>query len=181
MNELESEFYEQAIRYGYTVLKRGWPDFLIVKDGKAQGVEVKSPNDVVTNEQMTMMNTLANAGIDCWVYRSEWKGPEIVKRTKNDDIVDELFEYCMKKDERIKKEIMKLIESIPVPMYSYAISQKSKYSRGTRLEIRQEQFNHFVEIIENIKDIIDEPITKKSATLIQKWNRTRQLGGRIDD
>ena len=42
MKKTENIIRKEYEAKGYTVLRNGWPDFLVMKEGKAFGVEVKS-------------------------------------------------------------------------------------------------------------------------------------------
>lgn len=71
MTEFERKIKWHLERRGFTVLKRGWPDFLCFDDGWRDGrlmcVEVKSKGDKLTPEQVLMHKMLKNAGIPVYV------------------------------------------------------------------------------------------------------------------
>ena len=56
------EFHRLARKKGFRVYKQGWPDYLIEKDGKYMGVEVKEGN-VLREHQWLMHQTLERAGL----------------------------------------------------------------------------------------------------------------------
>lgn len=79
MNTLERRFESEYTRRGYTVLRKGWPDFLIFKGITVKGVEVKSEYDCLKEHQAEMLQVLDKAGIECYVYRpTPWGGVEMV-------------------------------------------------------------------------------------------------------
>lgn len=66
--EAEDDVRIGAILEGWEVHRVGWPDFLLVADGRTIAVEVKSGNGRLTKEQHEVMGVLALSGIDCYVY-----------------------------------------------------------------------------------------------------------------
>lgn len=163
MNSLEQEFQEEAKHLGYVVYRRGWPDFLIVRGKTVQGVEVKGPNDYVTNAQSAMMNALANVGIHCWVYRGEWKHPDIVKMmVQEENIISQIvrnYEWKLRKVrleiESVRKEVLRLFDS-----WSYAF-QRSR----TR--------HHTAQLFDTMIEIVEAPPSEGTFRLIQKWERIK--------
>lgn len=69
MHGLEKRFEAEAIKSGYTVLKKGWPDFLIIRGPSVNGVEVKSRHDRLKEHQIEMLRALDGACIKCYVYQ----------------------------------------------------------------------------------------------------------------
>lgn len=63
MNALEHLMKQRLEQRGWTVLSRGWPDFLCVRGKEVKAVEIKSPDDRLRQEQVTMHAALALAGI----------------------------------------------------------------------------------------------------------------------
>jgi hypothetical protein len=60
---LQDEF-EQALKgLGFTVYKKGWPDFLVEHRGKLIAVEHKNPMDHLTREQEVMHRALRILGV----------------------------------------------------------------------------------------------------------------------
>lgn len=50
--------------------QHGWPDLLLVRDGKFKFAEVKSPNDTLSQEQMQWFRwAIGEAGIPCEMCR----------------------------------------------------------------------------------------------------------------
>lgn len=48
---------------GYSVFRNGWPDLLLMKDGKARFIELKGPSDKLSTKQIEMHKQLKTAGI----------------------------------------------------------------------------------------------------------------------
>jgi hypothetical protein len=59
----------RLIREGWELHRRGWPDFLAVKDGKLRLIEVKAGKDKLTEEQKRVHELLRSAGLDVEVVR----------------------------------------------------------------------------------------------------------------
>lgn len=64
----ESKFKQLALEKGWKVHRSGWPDFLIVADGKAQFVEVKSATDSVSDNQAELYAALSSAGVEVFIW-----------------------------------------------------------------------------------------------------------------
>lgn len=64
----EREFLERALGRGARVLRNGWPDFLIERDGETFAVEVKRGTDDVSDAQARMFEALERAGIRVYVW-----------------------------------------------------------------------------------------------------------------
>jgi hypothetical protein len=65
MNLRESKIYESLLSYhGTTVYRRGWPDFLVVRNGTVSCVEVKSKSDSPSEEQLQIHKALESCGIN---------------------------------------------------------------------------------------------------------------------
>lgn len=66
-NRSEAEFWEAATSNGWTVEKRGWPDFACWKDGKFIVVEVKPNKHMgLKSPQWAILKALAKAGIPAY-------------------------------------------------------------------------------------------------------------------
>lgn len=70
MNETEREFSRRAKGKGLSVIRSGWPDFLLVDPvtGKTFAVEVKRPADPVRPNQARMFAALDAGGIPVYVW-----------------------------------------------------------------------------------------------------------------
>jgi hypothetical protein len=66
-NNAEEAFRRQAVDSGWTVSKRGWPDFICERDGKIVIVEIKAHRRrILKREQRYVMNLLASYGVPCY-------------------------------------------------------------------------------------------------------------------
>jgi len=68
MNALETNISNALEKRGWTVLRRGWPDFLIYLEGHAgqfrvAAVEVKSDSDNLSEQQEEMHRVLRAVGL----------------------------------------------------------------------------------------------------------------------
>lgn len=81
-NDAEGKFYDQMTAAGWTLTKRGWPDFFCVNDaGEICAVEVKPHTwNKLKREQLRVAQALQAAGIDVykWTPDSGFTGPEYV-------------------------------------------------------------------------------------------------------
>jgi hypothetical protein len=59
----EAAFKRRAESKGWTVLRAGWPDYLITDGGKPRFVEVKSETDTLSEGQVELFEGLEKAGI----------------------------------------------------------------------------------------------------------------------
>lgn len=50
----ERYVYGQLLRNGYQIYRGGWPDFMVVKEGKVRFIEVKATHDSVSKAQKRM-------------------------------------------------------------------------------------------------------------------------------
>jgi hypothetical protein len=53
------------------IFRAGWPDYLMIEDGKIYGVEVKTRPDNVRPRQAKMFTALERAGISVYVWSPE--------------------------------------------------------------------------------------------------------------
>jgi hypothetical protein len=68
-NPVEQEFALRATNKGWTVSKRGWPDFFMWKDGKLACVEVKRDLSPLRANQKAVLEALASYGVPCFTWR----------------------------------------------------------------------------------------------------------------
>jgi hypothetical protein len=64
----EAKFASLAASKGWEAHRSGWPDFLIVKDGKPCFVEVKSTDDELRPSQVKMFRALETTGLSVLVW-----------------------------------------------------------------------------------------------------------------
>jgi Holliday junction resolvase len=61
---------------GWTVCRRGWPDFLAVRDGRVIAVEVKPNSDrSFKQEQLFVLQWLALAGLEIYTWTPDDASP----------------------------------------------------------------------------------------------------------
>ena len=67
MNRFEEVVRKKAEHEGWRVLRKGWPDFLLVKKHKILALEVKSAGGRLSQDQQEMMVALDRNGVQTWV------------------------------------------------------------------------------------------------------------------
>jgi hypothetical protein len=70
-NKREDKFANEAVRRGWTVIKRGWPDFLCWQGEEVIFVEVKPEGDSLSSYQKVVMQKLASLGLKCYRWTPE--------------------------------------------------------------------------------------------------------------
>ncbi len=66
-NPAERRFAEEMAKLGWNLYKKGWPDFLGVKDDKVIFVEVKTKRSHrLKREQVVVLRLLASLGMNCY-------------------------------------------------------------------------------------------------------------------
>ena len=68
-NPTEEIFRREAHKNGWTVSKRGWPDFIITKNGETAFVEVKTDNRKLKKSQRFILELLAKHGLECYLFK----------------------------------------------------------------------------------------------------------------
>lgn len=84
MNEHEKRVYNVAKDAGWTVLRNGWPDYLLIDWQSKQAIflEVKSPTDSLRIEQKKMHKALKALGLDVRVFKTSRKKDKTQKAFK---------------------------------------------------------------------------------------------------
>lgn len=68
----ERKFRELAAAAGYSVTKRGWPDFILEKEGRIIFVEVKkNPRTGLKRDQARIAKILVAAGLEVFLWNPE--------------------------------------------------------------------------------------------------------------
>jgi hypothetical protein len=73
LNPSEARFFAKAKGRGWFLMRHGWPDFLVERDGEFIGVEVKQTDrrfgaDYIRANQAAMFSVLERAGIKVYVW-----------------------------------------------------------------------------------------------------------------
>lgn len=78
MNDFEKKIHDALVARGYTVLRNGWPDFLVMEKDRPFGLrprgfalELKRGADRVRDEQVEMHRALAQFGVLTHVVRDD--------------------------------------------------------------------------------------------------------------
>jgi len=67
-NKAEAAFEQRMQSQGWTVTKRGWPDFICYKNGEVCLVEVKGHGRRLKANQRQVMHLLMSYGVPCYHY-----------------------------------------------------------------------------------------------------------------
>jgi len=68
-NKAETEFVNMAVKNGWEVTKRGWPDFVCYKGRQLVLVEVKkAKTSHLKRQQYRLMQALSKRGIECYKW-----------------------------------------------------------------------------------------------------------------
>ena len=118
MNASESGFVAIAESKGYTVLRRGWPDFALMKeDGLLFCVEVKSGILSLSKEQENMIEFLALGGIPCYVSRDgdfpDLRKPEVkvdIDIPRYTRLIEREYYHRLEHVEELLRQIRKLCD-----------------------------------------------------------------------
>ncbi len=68
-NRSELTVFGKLEQMGFTVLRRGWPDCVAVRDGEVRFIEVKGPHDSMRPEQIEMSKAFELVGLKYEVWR----------------------------------------------------------------------------------------------------------------
>lgn len=83
-NKTEARVYNDLLGSGHTVLKKGWPDFLVLtSNDDLFVVEVKARGDEVRPQQRVVLEALARKGIDTYIWWDDLGCLEIVGESRH--------------------------------------------------------------------------------------------------
>lgn len=86
-NSAEDKFFQSATMAGWKVTKRGWPDFIIRRNGRVAFVEVKKAGGqtgaFLKPSQMTVMDDLVQLGAECYLWTPDRGFSRIKPRSAN--------------------------------------------------------------------------------------------------
>jgi len=77
-SKIEMKFRKEAEEKGYKIYSKGWPDYIIEKNGEYSFVECKRPLWRKTKKmgfskhQLKVLNILKLLGLNVKIYRGEW-------------------------------------------------------------------------------------------------------------
>ena len=84
-NEAEGQLYDELTNRGWTVSKRGWPDFMCYKDDQVICVEVKRKEyHNLRKDQFRVMRVLASYGIPCFIWSPDSRRLRRVKPARRE-------------------------------------------------------------------------------------------------
>jgi len=124
MNAQEQMFFDAMTKRGFEVLRRGWPDFLVLSKDWKRGfaVEYKSQTDRLRPEQERMHAALARFGIQTYIAKPEFQS--FLRKRGHALVVPEDYHALRQKYEELEFELrlmrrqMELhkasLESLPV-------------------------------------------------------------------
>lgn len=160
MNLQEEQFQIEFEKMGYTVLRNGWPDFLIVKDGAIAGVEIKGKNDTIKPNQQRMMDILSGFGIRCFV--GHWQWHEITNYMemagREDDVLKVINERYMRKLRGIITRLETTRER--VDGFRYLNIRISRKSKGWQRRID--------DVVERL-DLIIKDMETPPTRMLERW------------
>ena len=156
-NNFEIKVKQLFERNGFTVLQTGWPDFLIKRNGRYEGiaaVEAKQGSDKVRPNQKEMHNMLKEAGIPVYVVRPETlKAAEKQRFKKIVSITD--YASMIKKIEQLESTL-KFAESSYYRWLEDEVNTRMKTVKMARLEIEELKEGISVESVILKKEIESE-------------------------
>lgn len=118
MNESELHLIAIAESKGYVVLRRGWPDFALVREDEPLFcVEVKSGDQSLSKDQENMIEFLALAGIPTYVSRDgefpDLTKPEVKVDSETDRhtrLIERAYHHRLEHVEELLRQIRKLCD-----------------------------------------------------------------------
>jgi hypothetical protein len=125
VKDFENKVYQALEREGFDVLRNGYPDFFVRRNGRYRGiaaVEVKQGSDKVRENQKAMHKLFNEAGIPVYVIRPEdvygkdntnIRNPMLKRRFKKDYTI-RLIQNLMKEMDEIREEVKSLVSGLKV-------------------------------------------------------------------
>lgn len=120
MTEEETKVYNELRKEGYTVLHKGWPDFLAFKDGKLRFIEVKRSRQYgLSKDQKLMHDYLSLSGFPVEIidfdsmspiWISEDIGEELKKKAKGETrtikaVAERIIRLGLLQEEKLNREV----------------------------------------------------------------------------
>lgn len=132
MNGRERTIADKYSNHGWTVIRKGMPDFLMVKGDRVRWVEVKSPSDKLTRHQEEVKRILTRRlGMEYRIARVRFD-PSIPRGniTSIKREIGWLYSTLYQSFSKLKNSILSIYDEFGVkdPLFSYIIKIKNNYS-----------------------------------------------------
>lgn len=118
MNKAEYEVWDAERAIPNTrILRRGWPDFLVERNGGIFGIEVKTPNDKLSADQELMHATLRRYGINTRIIIVDNTAARLTPAQENQ--VDAYYDLprLISRREQLKRQLVEIQEYIDTAFY----------------------------------------------------------------
>tara|TARA_R100001443_G_scaffold11987_1_gene21489 strand:+ start:671 stop:1171 length:501 start_codon:yes stop_codon:yes gene_type:complete len=145
VKDFENKVYKALEREGFDVLRSGYPDFLVRRNGRYGGVaavEVKQGSDKVRDNQKEMHKLFNEAGIPVYVIR-----PENVYGKDNMNIRNPMLKKRFKK-------VIGLTHYTNIKEKVTSLSSKLKYKEDYTINLIQNMIKEMDEIREEVKSLV---------------------------
>ena len=145
VKDFENKVYQALEREGFDVLRSGYPDFFVRRNGRYGGVaavEVKQGSDKVRDNQKEMHKLFNEAGIPVYVIR-----PENVYGKDNMNIRNPMLKKRFKK-------VIGLTHYTNIKEKVTSLSSKLKYKEDYTINLIQNMIKEMDEIREEVKSLV---------------------------
>ena len=145
VKDFENKVYKALEKEGFDVLRSGYPDFFVRRNGRYGGVaavEVKQGSDKVRDNQKEMHKLFNEAGIPVYVIR-----PENVYCKDNMNIRNPMLKKRFKK-------VIGLTHYTNIKEKVTSLSSKLKYKEDYTINLIQNMIKEMDEIREEVKSLV---------------------------
>ena len=145
VKDFENKVYKALEKEGFDVLRSGYPDFFVRRNGRYGGVaavEVKQGSDNVRDNQKEMHKLFNEAGIPVYVIR-----PENVYGKDNMNIRNPMLKKRFKK-------VIGLTHYTNIKEKVTSLSSKLKYKEDYTINLIQNMIKEMDEIREEVKSLV---------------------------
>ena len=145
VKDFENKVYKALEKEGFDVLRSGYPDFFVRRNGRYGGVaavEVKQGSDKVRDNQKEMHKLFNEAGIPVYVIR-----PENVYGKDNMNIRNPMLKKRFKK-------VLGLTHYTNIKEKVTSLSSKLKYKEDYTINLIQNMIKEMDEIREEVKSLV---------------------------
>ena len=145
VKDFENKVYKALEKEGFDVLRSGYPDFLVRRNGRYGGVaavEVKQGSDKVRDNQKEMHKLFNEAGIPVYVIR-----PENVYGKDNMNIRNPMLKKRFKK-------VIGLTHYTNIKEKVTSLSSKLTYKEDYTINLLQNMTHQLDEIREEVKSLV---------------------------